>query len=81
MGMPCAFNGCNRRATRWERRPELLQGFTGAMPMDMEVRAFCANHYGEDECPRHVASESNPKICGRCGTHVDSLRPPEEFEY
>jgi hypothetical protein len=31
----------------------------------------------EQNCPGHVASERDPKICGRCGTHIDSLRPPE----
>lgn len=32
----------------------------------------------EDACPGHVASADNPKVCGRCGVHIDSLRPPEE---
>jgi hypothetical protein len=31
-----------------------------------------------DFCPGHVASKEDPKICGRCGEHVDSLRPEEE---
>lgn len=31
----------------------------------------------EEECPGHVAWEHNPKICGRCGIHIDSLRPEE----
>jgi hypothetical protein len=31
--------------------------------------------YTEDICPGHVASEDDPKICGLCGVHVDSLRP------
>jgi hypothetical protein len=34
--------------------------------------------YDEDRCPGHVASEGDPKVCGRCGTHVDSLRPEED---
>lgn len=25
-------------------------------------------------CPNHVASEHDPKICGRCGIHIDELR-------
>ena len=29
----------------------------------------------ENDCPGHVASENDPKVCGRCGTHIDSLRP------
>lgn len=32
----------------------------------------------ETACPGHVASSDNPKVCGRCGVHIDSLRPPEE---
>lgn len=25
-------------------------------------------------CPGHVASHKNPKVCGRCGIHIDELR-------
>lgn len=32
--------------------------------------------YPEDDCPGHVASDHDPRICGRCGVHIDSLRPP-----
>jgi hypothetical protein len=32
----------------------------------------------EQTCPGHVASKDNPKICWRCGVHIDSLRPNEE---
>jgi hypothetical protein len=32
----------------------------------------------EEECPGHVASIMDPKVCGRCGTHVDSLRPDDD---
>ena len=31
--------------------------------------------YSEECCPGHVASETNSKICGRCGVHVDRFRP------
>ena len=31
--------------------------------------------FDEQSCPGHVASKNDPKICGRCGTHIDSLRP------
>ena len=34
----------------------------------------------EEACPGHVASANDPKVCGRCGTHIDSLRPPDEDE-
>lgn len=29
----------------------------------------------EEDCPGHVASRLDPKICGRCGVHIDSMRP------
>tara|TARA_R110002020_G_scaffold34066_35_gene103986 strand:- start:14891 stop:15118 length:228 start_codon:yes stop_codon:yes gene_type:complete len=29
-------------------------------------------------CSGHVASASDPKICGRCGVHIDELRPDAE---
>lgn len=32
----------------------------------------------DDDCCGHVASAEDPKICGRCGIHIDSLRPDEE---
>lgn len=31
----------------------------------------------EDNCPGHVASAADSKICAHCGVHVDSLRPSE----
>jgi hypothetical protein len=34
--------------------------------------------FGDENCPGHVASESDPKICGRCGIHIDALRPPDD---
>jgi hypothetical protein len=36
--------------------------------------------YAEEDCPGHVASELDPKICGRCGVHIDDLRPPDDDE-
>ncbi len=35
--------------------------------------------FAEEDCPGHVASEFDPKICGRCGTHIDSLRPDDDL--
>jgi len=32
----------------------------------------------EDDCPGHVASADDPRVCGRCGVHIDSLRPDTE---
>lgn len=37
-----------------------------------------AECWRQENCPGHVASEDDPKICGICGTHVDSLRPDDE---
>lgn len=34
--------------------------------------------FTEEACPGHVASENDPKVCGRCGIHIDSLRPHDE---
>lgn len=34
--------------------------------------------FTEETCPGHVASERDPKVCGRCGVHIDSLRPDDE---
>jgi hypothetical protein len=33
------------------------------------------NTHDEESCRGHVASEHDPKVCGRCGVHIDSLRP------
>lgn len=30
--------------------------------------------YSEDNCPGHVASEDDPKICGICHIHIETLR-------
>jgi hypothetical protein len=34
--------------------------------------------FTEDHCPGHVASASDAKVCGRCGVHIDELRPEED---
>jgi hypothetical protein len=33
---------------------------------------WLARELSEDDCPGHVAAGHNPKICGRCGTHVEA---------
>ena len=30
-----------------------------------------------DACPGHVAHRRDPKICGHCGEHIDSLQENE----
>jgi hypothetical protein len=32
----------------------------------------------ENDCPGHVSSEHDGKICRHCGVHIDSLRPDGE---
>src|SRR5690554_368607 len=40
--------------------------------------AFDSDHsVDEADCPGHVASAHDPKICGRCGVSVDELRPDD----
>ena len=34
--------------------------------------------FEEHECPGHVASDRDPKVCKHCGVHVDSMRPPDD---
>ena len=34
--------------------------------------------FAEVACPGHVASAHDPKVCGRCGIHIDELRPNED---
>lgn len=76
MGYICHFEGCRNRATRVETVPLLpFLELPETVDETATVRVFCANHYGEEECPGHVASAHDPKVCGRCGVHVDSLRP------
>ncbi len=65
----------------------LEAGRTAARPCDVikmegesEVLELYGPWFSEEACTGHVASKSDPKICGRCGVHIDSLRPPEEDE-
>jgi hypothetical protein len=30
-----------------------------------------------ENCPGHVASDTDQRVCGICGTHIDELRPDE----
>lgn len=38
-----------------------------------EKRAGEKVKFTEKTCPGHVASDSDPNICGRCGVHIDEL--------
>ncbi|MGY3588062.1 hypothetical protein [Bradyrhizobium sp. USDA 4350] len=59
--------------TGWRRfGPGALDLEPCGCPADLGARV------DEDDCPGHVASDADPKVCGRCGVHIDSLRPPGE---
>ena len=45
---------------------------------EAETRGHPHFHYDEDHCPGHVASRLDRKVCGLCGIHIDSLRPPDD---
>ncbi|WP_186390174.1 hypothetical protein [Stappia sp. TSB10P1A] len=32
----------------------------------------------EEACAGHVAAAGNPKVCQRCGVHIDDLRPDDD---
>lgn len=36
--------------------------------------------FAEEDCPGHVASPNDPKICDRCGVHIDSLRTDDDAD-
>jgi hypothetical protein len=38
---------------------------------DLHQRAMRERFAKIDDCPGHVASETNPKVCARCGVHVE----------
>lgn len=75
MSHSCAFKGCGAKAVRFETAPFLPYPDEVAIPEFAEVKTYCASHYAEHECPGHVASEIDAKVCVRCGIHIDSLRP------
>lgn len=45
--------------------------------IDFRGGQWCAMAKLEESCAGHVASKDDPKICGRCGVHIDELRPEE----
>lgn len=52
-------------------RARVYKGLDG----ELIVGAFDCS---EENCPGHVAAEHDPKVCGRCGVHVDSFLPDEQ---
>ena len=59
-----------------------MAGIVGAFDTQAHsvVSVSCAQIPDENDCPGHVASADDKKICGRCGVHIDSLRPPDDDE-
>jgi len=47
--------------------------------VEPDLCSACAEAEMDDEsnCPGHVASALNRKVCARCGTHIDELRPDD----
>ena len=45
-------------------------------PRDILTRAVTDDR--DAECSGHVASANDPKVCGRCGIHIDELRPDDD---
>lgn len=54
---------------------DVMQRAAACLPITFASRAVL---FSEDECPGHVASFDDAKVCARCGTHIDALRPPED---
>ncbi len=78
------IGGAAVQASRDEDRIRARYGVGGASRTE-QVEAAAGSTGGgdsstkveEEKCPGHVASPDNPKVCDRCGVHIDSLRPDE----
>jgi N6-adenosine-specific RNA methylase IME4 len=67
--------------TRHSAKPEYFRDLITAYYPDLpkvELFSRVDGAIDENDCPGHVASEADPKVCGHCGVHIDSLRPDEE---
>ena len=73
----------NRRVTDDEMRflHEVISRAAVCMPATLASRIAKAEFVERvapgQSCPGHVGSDNDPKVCGRCGVHIDELRPPE----
>jgi hypothetical protein len=34
--------------------------------------------FTEENCPGHIASANDAKVCARCAVHIDSFRPDDD---
>lgn len=50
---------------------KVVQRTVACMPKTPSLRLVGSS---EEACPGHVASDIDPKVCGQCGVHIDSLR-------
>jgi hypothetical protein len=51
------------------------QGDEDVLLCDAVREAIGEYRFDEDACPGHVASARDPRVCGRCGASVESMRP------
>lgn len=69
----------------WELEPHEVEAVTKGAPVYLMICGVVhppvsikvgmpPESYTEENCPGHVASLHDLKICGRCGIHIDSLR-------
>lgn len=55
-----------------------FRGFT--LPGRYDDNDLGVARVAEEDCPGHVASDVDAKICARCGVHIDSLRPDNDSQ-
>lgn len=62
------------RSPQWSKsfgHQEALDEVKDAMALLKTKRPY---QFSQDDCPGHIASDRDPKVCGRCGTHIDEFR-------
>ena len=62
----------------WNYEQRMATDFEGSQVALYETVA--EGPLAEEDCTGHIASAHDSKICGICGVHIDSLRPPEDTE-
>ena len=66
-----------QQPTKEDREFWRAQGYAAPEPTTDWRKGLGPSLDPEASCYGHVASEHDPKICGRCGTHIDGLRPDD----
>ncbi len=69
LGQVCRHCGCSQRNAC----------FPACHWVEADLCSACAEAEMTDEnnCPGHVASALDRKVCAHCGTHIDELRPDD----